>query len=386
MERARISERPRAEIYQFAIVAALFSPVLVFDWSLLVQSVLQKFDDSWLTAGWLINYSGGFVRRGLSGTIALWVADHIGIQPRILVGYFCLTVYFLWSALFVYQVARAKSVLLFIVVVSSPLVFSFNYVDNTILRKETLFFLLLSLCAIFPENQKRSFIAVASLAPVLILFHEAIFTWMPALIMLAWVRGCRHVVFMAWLTLGSLALFAVCLFNPGTTEAASHICASISEYHFDSDICSGAIAAIGRTATSYTGGRYLSAWVDSAALLSVFYILPLLIFVSGYIAQVRMQKVFLLTLFAMLIISLPLMYVSTDWGRWLRAFVIASLTLAMALNGTGGGGSRFRYSADLHVLLAVFLLTAALFVGVSNDEGQYFGFRYSAFWRISQVI
>jgi hypothetical protein len=41
------------------------------------QAVRYRAMSPWVVNDWLINYSGGFVRRGLAGSLLLWLAEHI---------------------------------------------------------------------------------------------------------------------------------------------------------------------------------------------------------------------------------------------------------------------------------------------------------------------
>ena len=60
--------------------------ILIFSILFLSQKFLYPTD--WTTSEWLINYQGGFVRRGLIGELLYQIHNLSGIQLRYLVFYF----------------------------------------------------------------------------------------------------------------------------------------------------------------------------------------------------------------------------------------------------------------------------------------------------------
>ena len=49
--------------------------------------------ESWQMTDWLINYEGGFVRRGLPGTLFLMASEKTGIYPNYLVIFFSVVIF-----------------------------------------------------------------------------------------------------------------------------------------------------------------------------------------------------------------------------------------------------------------------------------------------------
>jgi hypothetical protein len=93
------------------------------------------------TGDWLINYSGGFVRRGLTGELARVIWHLTSIKPQAIVFIFQLSIYCIF---FLYAYRLVKPALAnpgFFLLVFSPLTFAFSVLDPFGAgRKEILYF------------------------------------------------------------------------------------------------------------------------------------------------------------------------------------------------------------------------------------------------------
>jgi hypothetical protein len=128
--------------------------------------------DSYQMTEWLINYSGGFVRRGLPGTLIGMVSSTTGIQANIIVIFTSLVCYL---ALGAWLLRRATSTFPAAFVLSCVVMGIPAYQDS-IVRKDCLGLLLLLGClAVERSRMPRALTitAVNLLAVVSILCHEA---------------------------------------------------------------------------------------------------------------------------------------------------------------------------------------------------------------------
>ena len=155
--------------------------ILVFlgIFSLIFEKIFYSFINNWSLGEWLINYEGGFVRRGLFGQIF-----QIYENPGHIVNVFQKVVIFLFftSILIYLFLERNKSLLLQFTIIllfcSGGIVDfltsdkNFEYLD----RKEILFYLilmtLLLLKYFFPLNSYTWIITCAILSSLMILTHE----------------------------------------------------------------------------------------------------------------------------------------------------------------------------------------------------------------------
>ena len=65
------------------LIFSVFSIGIIFNY-IFVPNYLEKFINSWVFNEWLINYRGGFVRRGLSGEI-LFNLSKFGLNHKYLI-------------------------------------------------------------------------------------------------------------------------------------------------------------------------------------------------------------------------------------------------------------------------------------------------------------
>ena len=96
---------PPAAIYiALGVLAAALAQTIAHSYRVSFSGV----GDSCCVSDWLINYSGGFVRRGLSGTCILWIARILGTSPRAIVFAVLAVCYTLFFVSLAVLVARAR--------------------------------------------------------------------------------------------------------------------------------------------------------------------------------------------------------------------------------------------------------------------------------------
>ena len=57
---------------------------------------------------WLVNYAGGFVRRGLQGQVLLWLHNVFGVEPQFVVVVTSITLYVCLLAFFIRQFVKRE--------------------------------------------------------------------------------------------------------------------------------------------------------------------------------------------------------------------------------------------------------------------------------------
>ncbi len=136
-----------------------------------VISALSWGHDSFQLTEWLINYSGGFVRRGLPGTVIGIVSDTTGVQANsiaIFSGFAC------YLLLAIYLLRRATPIFPAVLILSC-IVIGFPAYQDSIVRKDCLG--LLVLIGILTVDQKllsraTTIILINLMAGIAILSHE----------------------------------------------------------------------------------------------------------------------------------------------------------------------------------------------------------------------
>jgi hypothetical protein len=87
--------KPAISYWRRELSASIFSLLLLITIVyLLVVAVLQgQTKEGWNITEWLINYQGGFVRRGLPGEMLYQISHHFGITPYYIIVFVCLLLY-----------------------------------------------------------------------------------------------------------------------------------------------------------------------------------------------------------------------------------------------------------------------------------------------------
>lgn len=300
----------------------------------------------WVLGDWMINYSGGFVRRGLLGHMALMVGGHDIQLAKGLVFFtqvICYGVFFFFG----YKLLRASGdSVSYLLVIFSPFLFMFQINDfQGGFRKEILFFALLSLAAWFstkqtPFSRRSQLVVFLCVYPILILTHEMLAVFLP-LLLVAFRDVIHKVVASSKADLLLLILpvlinvgvfFAVLLFR-GDAQVAASICDSLGDFCSSSIHDNGAISWL-QYDFSY-GNSQVRDNLITIDHLAKFLVLLALSIVSFFPLRERLVMLFRdglvrLLVSASLLGTILVMAGAIDWGRliyiWCVAFFVLTLT------------------------------------------------------------
>src|SRR5262245_21145931 len=153
---------------------------------------------AWITGDWLINYSDGFVRRGLIGEIGRQLHSSAAIDPIwvvVICKAFC---YATMCASLLLLGARRKIGLIEIAILLSPALLPFEINDPLGSgRKEIVLLALFTLYVVAgellprgakpPQQQWRFWYLLVTL-PLLTLVHEGLFFFFPFFLLYAWMK------------------------------------------------------------------------------------------------------------------------------------------------------------------------------------------------------
>ena len=296
----------------------------------------------WAMGDWLINYSGGFVRRGLIGELALRLTA-LRISPLLTVLLLQWALYAIILIAIGHLIQRLRWRWWSLAFLLSPATLAFALLDPPFaFRKEILFFALLALTleGVPPKLSKSAAIVLLALGcGVCILAHEALIVFFPYLFAALYLRtrSLRQAsTLFALPACLSLALFALVSHFPGDAHVAQAVCNSIGGQITSppSGICGGAIDYLAHNAT-YAHGQVLQLvqadhyWT----LIPWLFLLPLLPAALGlrqlWRANPTSARILVLTSAAAWILSLSLFYYGTDWTRWIYIHTFSLMLLML---------------------------------------------------------
>ena len=317
-----------------------------------------SYDNTWSVGEWLINYQGGFVRRGLPGEIIFQLASHVSLPPLLPVQWLSLGSYAALAGLVAHTCRRhcAPALLLSSIAMAAPLFSGF------IFRKECTGLSLLALALIILQRTGSSrtglilrWLAVNSLACIAILSHESFgFYGLGALLLH---QGLVHrpsdarapTIVSAILSsrapvhlLPALITFLITLASKGSSSAAIAIHQSWASHssllgpsqQLLSSTPGGAMEAIGWSTLhgiqfqaivlrEVTHGIF---WSPAAWLLTIYLCaLLMLAFSMPRTGAQTTANLFRLCMFWQLTATAPLYILGWDYGRWIFLWAISTL-------------------------------------------------------------
>ena len=363
-----ISAIPITKLPQIIITLVILEFSVILSWAWMMGDFSQIRFGRWPISEWLINYQGGFVRRGLIGELLYQLYPEQALVPKLypLTFYF----YFLYCCLFIvlYRLSKIQDLSLFIVMLLIPGgIFQMAISSSFYTRKEILFLIFFGILLLIYYQitktrllQKRIWIIVFIILAMtgsifLTLSHEAFlmmcFPFVTTLFWLLkkeqasyrWVHWC----FIAFITIIPITFFA-CTIMHGSLQISENIWDSLMLH--DRLIIApnspytvyAAIGGIGWTklqnlSTLY--GVFVSGgWVIWLCFAIAQY--GVIGYVLGRALQDQEQEQIsqkLSILSIPLFCSLSMFLIGSDWGRWIASsgnhvLLFSFLLLSQKLN------------------------------------------------------
>ena len=334
---ASISSLSIAENARREWVAGLCVVVVVY---LFLVVAVQRLEESseWITGDWLINYSDGFIRRGLVGEIGRQLYYTAGVSP-VGVVVLCKALCYATICMSLLLLAARRTIgLIEIALLLSPALLPFEINDPLGSgRKEIVLLALFALYVVadelLPRTDKRPrqqwrFWYLLLTLPVLTLIHEGLFFFFPFFFVYGWmkhndVRG-EALLFGAPYGVSACAIALSWMFR-GSSGIATAMCSSLTAMGVDPHVCvGGAIDALERYDMRVGIGdvqRYL--------LLAILTFAPLFWYSARAISASR-HRAFLTGTCLAAVSTAPLYVMSEDWGRWLHITAMLVFVIVLA--------------------------------------------------------
>jgi hypothetical protein len=321
-----------------SIVIGILSLLIVWQTIDQLPLSLHPSQDSWGLTDWLINYEGGFVRRGLGGAVLRFLEDWTGIQANHLAIAISVASYLGlgWWMLRRASLRYSPELLL------SGVFLAFPAMQGTVVRKDCLLLLLLIACLKFLIAKRAPYIRWTLLnltVCVGILLHETFaFVAIPALALHSHSAVAERIPRRIALLSPSLICLALVIVHHGSPSVALAI--HQSWQHLWQETCvaqsllSGpfsTIGSIGWTAgegTALTKGILQTGLYQPAAWLFVTITGFLITLHFVHTRNSRGEPVetarLILIQFAAVF---PLFFVGIDYGRWVHFCAMSSVIL-----------------------------------------------------------
>lgn len=295
-----------------------------------------KRENGYIFGDWLINYTGGFTRRGLTGDIILSFTNFFNLDITHFTFFFVIFIYCSFVYVFIKILLRSNIDWVILLMIFSPSAFLFTLYDPlSIGRKEILFFLFFGIYLLYRDNIFFKFLGPL-LSIIIILIHE-LFAFMIPFFFIARYLSIKNInyknyyneLFIAIVSI--ITLIFVFYFSNANTEI---ICNSIRDLNFSSKIC----LSINDLNLHLNNEGILD---TRRYVLNKFYITYYSLFLFLIIIPIYLclQKNFLidlkLILFFFLFSFFPfliLFFIVNDWGRYLHIFSMFWVLLLLKNN------------------------------------------------------
>lgn len=295
--------------------------------------------NEWLVADWLINYSGGIVRRGLSGELIFFITNLFDWNILHFLFYFLSFLQFLlFLGLFI-LICNKKITFWFFLIFATPTFLSFYLFDPAIIaRKEILIYLsyFAWMITLLKKRQIsfRTSLFFSILGVFITLLHEIFVFYSIAFYLFSIIYFDQKLFtfnFSIFIPLSSVVTLIFLMLAP-TAFNAVEICQRIAEMGIDPKVCLGGV--LSWPANGVIEGFILNLsiyniWTPFGLILILM--LPLssisLFCASNKLLNRSAKKLFFCLILQLIFMS-PLFLVATDWGRWVN---IQSILLGLTM-------------------------------------------------------
>lgn len=321
--------------------------VVTFAYGLLITRISRD----WIISDWLINYRGGFVRRGFPGQVAYSLSRLLHISPVICVAFFYLSLYAIFFAAARRLALRSSRSIWLLALLFSPATFSFQILHALAgFRKELIYLVALALIAVYLRETQRASVAVSVYLTIAVLVcvlsHESLLFYSPYFVAALSLAGRSPLVVARECIAPAIAGIVAalwCSMHLGNAEIARQICSSLG-YNFlhpeGLDICGGgAIPYLRSTSTMARAATLLVMAQDRyLAIFPGFALAALMPALIESIALARSgARRDVLILWACTAVSfcgsIVLFLYAQDWGRWIYIHVISITILLFLIDG-----------------------------------------------------
>ena len=286
----------------------------------------------WQYADWLINYQGGFIRRGMVGEILFQIHNIFKIKLDLLVLILICLLYFLLTLFLIKSIKYLSNSKLDTLIFLSPGFFLYPIMNSEIIgRKELLLFVVIGTFVFLEKNFRGKYLLIALVSSIFLvsLTHTGLLFYTPYLIFIYFLikivrkeKSYLNELIIILLTI--LVTLSLIYFNQGSKTQVFEICNSIKNFILED--CPSR-AQFGWLATPVQ--EHLNVKIDSGLVNYIFFYLISLIFVFIFISiklynsyfntyNIILNKLnpFYVLLFLFLL-TIPIYILGYDWGRYI---------------------------------------------------------------------
>ena len=297
--------------------------------------LFQKYNNSveWTISEWLINYQGGFTRRGLIGEIVFQFSKIFSITLREIIFTFQVVTYIIFYSLLYKFIRDINKSLLLIFAIFSPLFVIYPIAEVEVLaRKEVFVFIsFLTVANIFAQKtiKNKHFLYFSLILVTTILIWEGVIFYLPFFIIIPIIKNnfVLDKIFLIRIILSvlpTLIVFYFFVFFKLTANEIKIMCDSVNE-------CYGAMSYMNNSLDSNIAevtSKFKLIYLIRYILIFLIGFFPFLLIIKNSKFKVNLfiiGKNCLPIFFILFLPNILFFYVAQDWGRWINISYTLSL-------------------------------------------------------------
>ena len=307
-----------------------------------IGSTIHYIDhNEWTMGDWLINYSGGWVRRGFLGEVFITLSAMTSANPGF---YVALSQILFYLAYFIFSfllIKKQKSIIPFALLIFSPFIFTFQVNDfQGGYRKEIIYFAVLSFIAWvrlrFPHQKfEKIFILTLIAYPLVILTHEILFLFIPYIVLIYTFDkpiSLKLIRFIGLLILPSSLAFIFSVMHPGSIGNIIAIYQSLTDAGYSVSKQDGAILALQYGAKYWS--KIVNSFIETRGYIYIYILFLGLSLVAFIPVRPQLQAVLAKShgkalVVSSLIATLFVAMVAIDWGRFIYMHLVSFFILSL---------------------------------------------------------
>ena len=303
----------------------------------------QKYNNyvEWTISEWLINYQGGFTRRGLIGEIVFQISKLSSLTIRETILTFQITTYLLYFYLLYKFLKDTNNNILFIFAIFSPLFVIYPIAEVEVLGRKEIFiyvsFLLVVNIFSIKNIQKRHYFYFSIILMISCLIWEGFVIYISYFIFILILKNnlVLNKSFLTKLTISLIPLsisFYFVFFHRLDENGLKMMCQSINE-------CYGAISYLNRSLSSNISevtSKFQISFLIRYILVLIIGFFPLFLLIKNsklnYKQKFKNDYFYLIFFIIIFTPSLIFYYIAQDWGRWVSiSYTLSLLTYVYSL-------------------------------------------------------
>lgn len=300
---------------------------------------------------WLSNYQGGFVRRGIPGELFYQLNNIANIHPGWVTFIFVSLLYLMFYFFFLKILNNIKINKLLIFAIFSPIGFFYPLLNSKASgHKEIIFLGLLALfCCVLPKlsRNKASYFMIIIIT-VVGLAHEGLIFYLlylivPFIFFYEFKNIKEIIINLAPISIVSFFLLLLNYYFRGSEQHVIDICNSVKNYVNSGCLTSGQIYSLKVPVQGYVDYKTSAISHGDKSLYKPYFTIYGIGFLVGFLpliilfAKSKLAKPHLwfskinplIILLLPFLLTLPVYYIGSDWGRYLYACYMSTLTIGI---------------------------------------------------------